>query len=131
MGLKIKTVVAKGKDIEALQSKFDNILKEAEAKLLDATIQNIQEQQNCALMDCYAAKAEIDSAIANWKTSFRFFSEVTSTIGQVSTKFAKIAKAFADNHYYQCASHRASKALKSSVEKTAKESDGRKGWILI
>ena len=82
---------------------------------------HVQEQQNCALMDCYAAKVEIDSGIVNWKTSFRPFSKDTSTIGQVSTKFAKIAKAFADNHYYQCEIPQAFKALKSSVEKTAKE----------
>ena len=43
-GLRIASIQAKGRNVETLQAKFDEIVYEAEVKMLEATIENLRSE---------------------------------------------------------------------------------------
>ena len=61
-GLKIN-VVAKGQSAENLQEKFNIITKEAEIKLLEATFEALNNEEQQAKEQCIEEKKNIDTAI--------------------------------------------------------------------
>ena len=69
-GLKIRCVTAKGRNAQLLQDQFKNIIKEAEVKLLDATIASLETEEQQAKERCAVEKQKIFAAIETWRTSF-------------------------------------------------------------
>jgi len=64
LGLCIKNVKAKGQNAETLQARFDEIVREAELKLLDATIDSLRSEVTdweVAIAECHG---DIDGTIA-------------------------------------------------------------------
>jgi len=52
--------------VEALQAKFDDIVREAEVKLLEATIENLRSEVTDQQEAIGIASANIDGTIARW-----------------------------------------------------------------
>ena len=91
-GLKISCVAAKGRNAERLQQIFDGILREAESKLLDATIEalQIEEQQ---LDGCVEEKQKVVTSIEEWRSSFQ---SSDPSLDIEADEFVKCAKSFVD-----------------------------------
>ena len=68
-GLKIKPVKAKSKS-EDLQKKFDNILNEAELKLLDVTLESLRKEVLETEQSVAHCKEDIKATIDRWRSSF-------------------------------------------------------------
>ena len=117
-GLKIRSVTAKGRNAENLQAKFNNIIKEAELKLLDATIKALHNEEQQAKERCTEEKQNIVTAIESWKGSFQ---SSDSSMDIEADEFVKSAKLFADNFYFECAATRASKRVAENIKKASKE----------
>ena len=66
-GLRIASIQAKGKDVETLQAKFDEIIHKAEVKMLEATIENLRSEIKNHQEAVRIASANIDGTIARWK----------------------------------------------------------------
>ena len=70
-GLKIN-VVAKGQSAYNLHEKFNIITKEAEIKLLEATIEALNNEEQQAKERCIEENQKtIDTAIESWRESFQ------------------------------------------------------------
>ena len=67
VGLRIASIQAKGKNVETLQAKFDDIIREAEVKMLEATIENLRSEIKDHQEDVRVASANVDGTIARWK----------------------------------------------------------------
>ena len=65
-GPRIRKVQAKGQNVEALQAKFDDIVREAEVKLLETTIENLRSEVTDQQEAIGIASANIDGTIARW-----------------------------------------------------------------
>ena len=61
-GLRIRNVKAKGNN-ETLQAKFDDIIREAELKLLDAAIDNLRTDVEANREELREREANVDGAI--------------------------------------------------------------------
>ena len=70
-GLKIRNITAKGKNAKTLQQKFNDVLKEAELKLLDATVEALQIEEQQFQQRCTEEKQKVLTAIENWRSSFK------------------------------------------------------------
>ena len=66
-GLKIKPVKAKSKS-EDLQKKFDNILHEAELKLLDVTLESLRKEVLETEQSVAHCKEDIKATIDRWRS---------------------------------------------------------------
>ena len=117
-GLKIKNIIAKGSNPQALQEKFDAIIKEAESKLLDTTIESLQEEEQLANERCKKEKEKISTTIDSWRKSFK---ASDSSLDIEAEEYVKLAKSFADNFYFQCAATRTSKRVADNLKKTSKD----------
>ena len=115
-GLKI-SVVAKGQSAQNLQEKFNIITKETELKLLDATIEALNSEEQQAKERCKEEKKNVDTTIESWKESF----QTSASLDVETDDFVKSAKCFADNFYFECAATRASKHVSEKMRKAAKE----------
>ena len=116
-GLKIN-VVAKGQSTQNLQEKFNIITKEAEIKLLEATIEALNSEEQQTKERCTEEKKNIDTAIESWRDSFQ---TSASLLEVEADEFVKSAKCFADNFYFECAATRASKHVSETIKKATKE----------
>ena len=117
-GLKIRCVTAKGRNAQLLQDQFNNIIKEAEVKLLDATIASLETEQQQAKERCAVVKQKIFAAIKTWRTSFQ---SSDSSLDIEADEFVKSAKCFADSFYFECAATRASKRVAEKIKRASKE----------
>ena len=117
-GLKIHSVTAKGiKNVENLQQKFNMVIKEAELKLLDATIEALQIEEQQTVDRCTEEKAKVLTAIENWRSSFK---ASDPSLDIEADQFVKSAKGFADDFYFECAAARTSKRVAEDVKKASK-----------
>ena len=66
-GLHIRNVKAKDNN-ETLQEKFDNIIREAEVKLLDAAIDSLRRDVEVNQDELREREGNIDGTIAQWRT---------------------------------------------------------------
>jgi len=119
-GLRIHRVKAKGPDAETLQVKFDEIISEAQFKLLDAATDSLRADVKVHQEAIQEREKDIDGTIAQWKTHLSKEKEITSSqveilVGAASTFVAKLS---ADS-----AVARASKSLQAEI--TRKENKGR------
>ena len=64
VGLRIASIQAKGKNMETLQAKFDDIIREAVVKMLEATIENLCSEIKDHQEDVRVASANVDGTIA-------------------------------------------------------------------
>ena len=117
-GLKIRGVSAEGWNAQPLQSKFNNIIKEAEIKLLDATITSLETEEQQSKERCVAEKQKVFAAIETWRTSFQ---SSDATLDIEADEFVKSAKCFAESFYFECAATRASKREAENLKRAAKE----------
>lgn len=116
-GLKIRSITAKGKNAENLQQKFTEVLKEAELKLLDATIEALQIEEQQITQRCTEEKQKVLTAIENWRSSFK---ASDPSLDIEADQFVISAKSFADDFYFECAAERTSKRVAEDIKKTAK-----------
>ncbi|XP_067041056.1 myosin-15-like [Acropora muricata] len=106
-GLKIIRVAAKGRNAERLQQIFDGILREAESKLLDATIEALQIEEQQLKDGWIEEKQKVVTSIEAWRSSF-----------QSSDPSLDIE---ADYFYFECAAaKRTSKRVADSIQKANK-----------
>lgn len=110
-GLRIRSVKAKGNN-ETLQAKFDDIIREAEFKLLDAAIDSLRRDVEVTQDALREREGDIDGTIAQWRTHLAQNKEITSeqADGLVQTAMAFVENLFSDN-----AVIRASKALQAEI----------------
>ena len=116
-GMKIGNVTAKGRNAEHLQQTFDVIIKEAELKLLDATIEALQLDEQHVKDRCTEEKQKVLTTIETWRNSFQS-SEPSLNIE--ADEFAKSATSFADDFYFKCAAKRTSKRVTENIKKASK-----------
>ena len=65
-GLKNRNVATKGRNTERLQQTIDGILREAESKLLDATIEALQIKEQQLKDGCVEEKQKVITSIEIW-----------------------------------------------------------------
>lgn len=116
-GLKISNVAAKGRNAERLQQTFDGILREAESKLLDATIEALQSEEQQLKDGCVEEKQKVFTSIETWRSSFK---SSDPSLDIEADEFVKSAKSFADYFYFECAAKRTSKRVADSIKKANK-----------
>ena len=121
-GLRIQSVRTKGQDAETLQAKpyakFDEVIREAEQKLLDAVITHLRYNVEESKKAIQEREEDIDGTIAQWKSYLQKSKEITS--GQVDSLVEAAVKVSSDS-----AVARASKALQKEIngkETTKRES---------
>ena len=116
-GLKIRNITAKGKNAETLQQKFNEVLKEAELKLLDATIEALQIEKQHFEQRCTEEKQKVLTAIENWRSSFK---ASDPSLDIEADQLVISAKSFADDFYFECAAERTSKRVAEDMKKASK-----------
>lgn len=116
-GLKIRNITAKGKNAENLQQKFNEVLKEAELKLLDATIEALQIEEQQIKQRCAEEKQKVLTTIENWRSSFK---ASDPSLDIEADQFVISAKSFADDFYFECAAERTSKRVAEDIKKASK-----------
>ena len=115
-GLRIKKVQAKGQNVDALQAKFDGIIREAEVQLLEATIDHLRSEVKDHQEAIRATTANIDGTIARWKEQL-----LKNDISNAkATSLVEAAVAFVEKLSKDTAVSRASKALQAEISRTAK-----------
>ena len=117
--MKIRCVPAKGRNAQLLQDQFNNIIKEAEVKLLDATIVSLETEEQQAKERCTVEK-QIFAAIETLRTSFQ---SSDFSLDIEADEFVKSAKCFADSFYFECAATRASKQVAENIKRASKETN--------
>ena len=110
-GLRIRNVKAKGNN-ETLQAKFDDIIREAEVKLLDAAIDSLRHDVEANRDELREREDDIDGTIAQWRTYLARNKEVTS---EQADTLVQTAVAFAENLSSDNAVVQASKALQAEI----------------
>ena len=116
-GLKISNVADKGRNAERLQQTFDGILREAKSKLLDATIEALQIEEQQLKDGCVEEKQKVVTSIETWRSSFK---SSNPSFDIEADEFVKSAKSFADCFYFECAAKRTSKRVADSIQKAEK-----------
>ena len=115
-GLRIKKVQAKGQNVDALQAKFDGIIREAEEQLLEATIDHLRSEVKDHQEAICATTANIDGTIARWKEQL-----LKNDISNAkATSLVEAAVAFVEKLSKDTAVSRASKVLQAEISRTAK-----------
>ena len=115
-GLKIKPVKAKSKS-DDLQKKFDEIIQEAELKLLDATLESLRREVLETKNSIVSFKEDLKTTVGRWRSSFPLKDETSSGKADL---LAAHADKFVDDLYFQHAAHNTSKALQESLIKEEK-----------
>ena len=110
-GLRIRNVKAKGNN-ETLQAKFDDIIREAEVKLLDAAIDSLRHDVEANQDELREREDDIDGTIAQWRTYLARNKEITS---EQADTLVQTAVAFAENLSSDNAVVQASKALQAEI----------------
>ena len=110
-------ITAKGRNNQPLQERFYAILREAELKLLDATIEALAQDEQLYKERCTSEKVKITTAIEAWRTSFQ---AIEASLSIDTDHFVSLAKCFVNNFYFQCAI-RTSKQVAGNMKKAAKE----------
>ena len=116
-GLAITPVKATGKNAGPLQQDFDAILKDAQKRILQAVIKDLQTQETETSKLCQENRDKIEQSLTEWRQRFRCADE---TFLPEADKQLMKARKFVDNFYFQCASLRASKELQESLKREAK-----------
>ena len=114
-GLKIKSVKAKAsaENTNALQSKFDEIIKEAENKLLDVSIENLRAEFAVAETNYEKQKEELAVTLARWRSTVQLKDE---NFRALANEYMEMAKDFADTLYFECIAEKTSKTLLHSLK---------------
>ena len=109
VGFKISSVAAKGRNGERLQKTFDSILREAEPKLLYATMDRGPSNRRTAVERWLRRrkKKKVLTSTEVWRISF-----------QSSDPFLDIEKDF--YFFFECAAKRTSKRVADSIQKANK-----------
>ena len=110
-GLRIRNVKAKGNN-ETLQAKFDDIIREAEVKLLDAAIDSLRRDVEANQDELREREDDIDGTIAQWRTYLARNKEITS---EQADTLVQTAVAFEENLSSDNAVIQASKALQAEI----------------
>ena len=111
-GLRTRSVKAKGNN-EILQAKFDDIIREAELKLLDAAIDSLRRDVEANQDALREREADIDgTAIAQWRAHLVQNKDITS---EQADNLVQMAMLFAENLSSDNAVVRASKALQAEI----------------
>ena len=111
-GLRIQRVRAKGQNADALQAVFEDIILDAERKLLDAAIDNLRKDVVACQEEIQEHEKDIDGTIAQWKTHLLKVKEITPD--QVE-KLVETAATFAEKLSSESAVTRASKSLQAEI----------------
>ena len=110
-GLRIKKVQAKGQNVDALQAKFDGIIREAEVQLLEATIDHLRSEVKDHQEAIHATTTNIDGTIARWKEQL-----LKNDISNVkATSLVEAAVAFVEKLSKDTAVSQASKVLQVEI----------------
>ena len=111
-GLRIQRIKAKGQRAEALQAKFDDIIRDAELKLLDAATDSLRIDVVAHQEAIQKREKDINGTIAQWKTHLAKVKEITSDQVNNLTESAAafVVKLSSDNAVAQ-----ASKALQAEI----------------
>ena len=115
-GLKIKSVKAKSKS-EDLQKKFDDIIQEAELKLLDATLESLRREVHETESSITSSKDDLKTTIDRWRSSFPLKDEKSTSKADL---LAERADKFVDDFYFHLTAHNTSKSLQESLTKEEK-----------
>ena len=121
-GLRIQRIRAKGQNADRLQAVFEDIIHDAELKLLDAAIDNLHSDEKACQEEIQEREKDIEGTIAQWKTHLLKVTEITPD--QVE-KLVEAAAAFVEKLSSESAVARASKSLQAEIaqrESTKRES---------
>lgn len=118
-GLRIASIQAKGKNVEALQAKFDEIAHEAGVKMLEATIENLRSEIIDSQEGVRVASANVDGTIARWKVELVKMKVSESR----ATSLVEAAIAFVEQIAKDTAVSRASKALQTEINRKVTRSE--------
>ena len=119
-GLVVHRINAKGRNSQVLQERFDAILRDAELKLLDATIEALTQDEQQYKERCTTEKENLTAIIDAWRSSFQA-SEASMSID--ADHFVASAKCFVNDFYFQCVAIRTSKKVAGDIKKAAKEAN--------
>ena len=119
-GLVVHRINAKGRNSQVLQERFDAILRDAELKLLDATIEALTQDEQQYKERCTTEKENLAAIINAWRSSFQA-SEASMSID--ADHFVASAKCFVNDFYFQCVAIRTSKKVAGDIKKAAKEAN--------
>ena len=111
-GLRIQRIRAKGQNADTLQAVFEDIILDAEQKLLDAAIDNPRKDAEACQEQIQEQEKDVDGTIAQWKTYLLKVSEITPD--QVE-KLVETAAAFVEKLSSQSAVAQASKSLQAEI----------------
>ena len=115
-GLRVKKVQAKGQNVDALQAKFEGIVRKGEVQLLEATIDHLCSEVKDHQEAIRATTANIDGTIARWEEQLL----KNDILNAKATSLVKAAVAFVDRLSKDTGVSRASKALQAEISRTAK-----------
>lgn len=115
-GLKIRPVQAKGKAND-LQKKFDDVIRDAERKLLDISINSVLQDIPALENSIEECKNDIDNTITKWRSSFPHKDEKSVEKANV---IAERAATFVENFYFECTAIETSKALVKTLNQEEK-----------
>jgi len=118
-GLRIASIQAKGQNVETLQAKFDEIIHEAEVKMLEATIENLRSEIKDHQEAVRTASANIDGTIARWKVKL-LKNEISEP---KASSLVEAAESFVLRITKDIAVSRASKALRTKINRKAPKSE--------
>jgi len=88
-----------------------------ELKLLDATIEALQIEEQQIKQWCTEEKQKVLTAIENWRSSFK---ASNPSLDIEADQFVISAKSFADDFYFKCTAERSSKRVAEDIKKTSK-----------
>ena len=118
-GLRIASIQAKGTNVETLQAKFNEIVHEAEVKMLEATIENLRSEIKNHQEAVCTASANIDGTIARWKVEL-LKNEISES---KASSLVEAAEAFVVRITKDIAVSRASKALQKEINRKVSRSE--------
>ena len=118
-GLRIASIQAKGTNMETPQAKFDEIVHEAEIKMLEATIENLHSEIKNHQEAIRTTSANIDGTIARWKVEL-LKNEISES---KASSLLEAAKAFVVRITKDIAFSRASKALQKEINPKVSRSE--------
>ena len=109
VGLRIARIQAKGKKVETLRAKFDDIIRE----VLEATIENLRSEIKDHQEDVRVASANVDGTIARWKVEL-----LKNEISELqANSLVETAIDFVEQITKDTAVSRASKALQTEINR--------------
>lgn len=115
-GLKIRPIKAKGKAGD-LQKEFDEIIRDAERKLLDKTINSLLKDIPTFENSLEECRSDINNTIKKWRLSFPHKDD---KYAEKANAIAELAQRFVENFYFECTAIETSKALVKTLNKDEK-----------